>query len=229
MREINGWRRYVLRRDERLKTTWIFRFAIVACVVAFAWPTHRLWAPALARALVCEQSGEGGDAILVDHFESNYLLFERAAELRAKGIGPRVWVPVDMSRNSDEPNLVSERIIDVMAGVAQLHHPELIAIQPTEPISLTAAYQIRAVLERERIRTVVVVTPAFRSRRSFLIYSAVFAEAQIATRCVPVFGWQTPETWTDTWHGIMQVTEQHLKLQYYRFYVLPMRRAAGRV
>ena len=116
-----------------------------------------------------------------------------------------------------------------MAGVAQLHHPEFIAIRPTEPISLTAAYQISAVLERERIRTVVVVTPAFRSRRSFLIYSAVFAEAQIATRCVPVFGWQTPETWTDTWHGIMQVAEQHLKLQYYRFYVLPMRRAAGRV
>jgi hypothetical protein len=229
MREINGWRRYVLRRDERLKTTWTFRFAIVACVVVLAWSTHRLWTPAVARALVCEQTGEDGDAILIDHFESNYLLFERAAELRGRGTGPRVWVPTDMSKDSDMPNLVSEKIVHVMAGVAQVHQPELIAIQPREPISLEAAYQIRAVLEREKVRTVVVVTPAFRSRRSSLIYSAVFAEAHIVTRCVPVFGWQTPETWTNTWHGIMQVAEQHLKLQYYRFYVLPLRIAAGQV
>jgi hypothetical protein len=229
MRELHGWRRYVLRRNERLKTTWAFRVAIVACVIVLAWATRHVWTPAVARALVCEQNGEGGDAILVDHFESNYLLFERATELRANGVGPRVWVPVDMSRSSDEPNLVSERIIHVMADVAQLHQPELIAIRPSEPISLTAALQIRAVLVREKIRTVVVVTPAFRSRRSSLIYSAVFAEAQITTRCVPVFGWQTPETWTETWHGIVQVVEQHVKLQYYRFYVLPMRHAAGRV
>ena len=229
MWRIEGWRRYVVRRDERLRTTWSFRFAIVGCVVVLAWSTHHLWTPAVARALVCEQSGESGDVILVDHFESNYLLFERAAELRTKGIGPRVWVPIDMSQDSDMPNVVSEKIVHVMAGLARLHQPELIAIRPREPISLNAAYQIRAVLEREKVRTVVVVTPAFRSRRSSLIYSAVFAEAHIVTRCVPVFGWQTPETWTDTWHGIMQVAEQHLKLQYYRFYVLPLRIAAGQV
>ena len=53
---------------------------MVGCVVVLAWSTHHFWTPAVARALVCEQNGEGGDAILVDHFESNYLLFERAGE-----------------------------------------------------------------------------------------------------------------------------------------------------
>jgi hypothetical protein len=37
---------------------------------------------------------------------------------------------------------------------------------------------------------------------------------------VPVFGVNTPKNWTQTWHGIQGVTEQWLKLQYYRFYVL---------
>jgi hypothetical protein len=226
---INGWRRYVVRKDEHLRTTWSFRFALVACLFLLVWPTRHLWTPAVARALVCDQSAEGGDAILVDNFEWNYLLFERAAALRADGVGPRVWVPTDMSIGSDEPNFLSKEIVEAMARVAQLRQPEVIAIRPVEPISLNAAYQIRAVLQREKVRTVVVVTPAFRSRRSSLIYSAVFAEAHITTRCVPVFGQQTPDTWSETWHGILQVAEQHLKLQYYRFYVLPVRLAAGQV
>jgi hypothetical protein len=39
--------------------------------------------------------------------------------------------------------------------------------------------------------------------------------------CDPVFGETHPENWTHTWHGIQSVGEQFLKLQYYRFYVLP--------
>jgi hypothetical protein len=37
---------------------------------------------------------------------------------------------------------------------------------------------------------------------------------------VPVLGEKTAKNWTKTWHGIQDVTEQWLKLQYYRFYVL---------
>jgi hypothetical protein len=39
--------------------------------------------------------------------------------------------------------------------------------------------------------------------------------------CAPVFGRTTPERWTATWHGIQDVSEEFLKLQYYRFYVIP--------
>jgi hypothetical protein len=42
----------------------------------------------------------------------------------------------------------------------------------------------------------------------------------IKVHCVPVFGQKSPANWTKTWHGIQDVTEQFLKLQYYRFYVL---------
>ena len=64
------------------------------------------------------------------------------------------------------------------------------------------------------------VTPGFRSQRSSLVYQAVLAPAGIAVYCVPVFGQKTPANWTETWHGIQEVAEQFLKLQYYRFYVL---------
>ena len=40
--------------------------------------------------------------------------------------------------------------------------------------------------------------------------------------CVPVFGSTTPQRWTATWHGIQGVVEEFLKLQYYRFYVIPI-------
>jgi hypothetical protein len=53
-----------------------------------------------------------------------------------------------------------------------------------------------------------------------LVYRAVLGKAT-QIHCVPVFGRTTPERWADTWHGIQQVTEEFVKLQYYRFYVLP--------
>ena len=71
-----------------------------------------------------------------------------------------------------------------------------------------------------------VVTPGFRSRRSFLVYSRVLGEAGIATYCEPVFGEATAETWNDSWHGIELVAEQFVKLQFYRFYVLPFKVAS---
>jgi hypothetical protein len=93
-------------------------------------------------------------------------------------------------------------------------------IRAIEPISLNAAYEIRDFLTKEHLRTVIVVTPGFRSKRSSLIYQAVLAPAGITVSCMPVFVGATLENWSQTWHGIQEVTEQFLKLQYYRFYIL---------
>jgi hypothetical protein len=69
------------------------------------------------------------------------------------------------------------------------------------------------------------VTDGFRSQRSLLVYHAVLAPASIKVGCMPVFGQKTPKNWAKTWHGIQDVTEQFLKLAYYRFYVLWTRSA----
>ena len=107
-----------------------------------------------------------------------------------------------------------------MARVARFESPIIIPIQEVEPISLNAARRIGAVLAREHVKTVMVLTviakPAVVSRiprRS--------GRAGINVSCVPVFGEKTLENWSSTWHGIQEVAEQFLELQYYRLYVLP--------
>jgi hypothetical protein len=161
------------------------------------------------------------DAILVENFDLNYLVFERAAAVQRTALGARTFIPTEGSSDSETPDMVSAGIVEVMARVSRLSHPEIIPVQEMEPISLNAAYQIRDFLGRAHIKSVVVVTPAFRSRRSLLVYDAVLRKAGISVSCIPVFGQRTPQTWARTWHGIQEVAEQFLKLQYYRVYVLP--------
>jgi len=118
---------------------------------------------------------------------------------------------------------VSAGFVEVMARLARLPKAELVPIKEREPIVLNAAYQLKDFLTGQSVRSVLVVTSALRSRRSQLVYGHVFGDAGIAVTCVPVYGTVRPDNWSDTWHGIQQVTEQVLKLQYYRLYVMPFR------
>jgi len=216
------WRRLFWRTTVSVRTTWTFRLMLVAGLSLLLIMARGVWIPMVGRALVCDSSIRPSDAIMVDNFEVNYLIFERAEQLKSSGIASRVLVPTQASIESGEPNRVFAGIAEVMAGVARLPHPELIPVREIEPISLNAAYQIRDFLQRERLRSIVLVTPAFRSRRSALIYAAVLGPVGIRTSCVPVFGpQQGPDTWSRTLHGIQEVVEQHMKLLYYKLYVMP--------
>ena len=170
---------------------------------------------------MCEQRLERSDAILIENFDPSYLVFERAGELRNAGLGRRMFVPTQPGSIPGESDLVSAGFVDVLTRAARLSEaPQMIPVREVEPVSLNVAYQVRAVLQKEHVQSVIVVSPGFRSRRSALVYGKVFGEAGIATYCVPVFAASTPDNWTRTWHGIQDVTEQYLKLQYYRFWVL---------
>src|SRR5438552_11627057 len=155
------WERHLFYRKESLKTTWKLRVALLVGVVLIVSVTRGFWITGIGRSLVCNQDGRSGDAILVENFDLNYLLFERAAALQRTGLGARILVPTDASSDPTKPNLVSKNIVEVMARVARLQYSEIIPIQEIEPISLNAAYQIREFLTRQNIRSVVVVTPGF--------------------------------------------------------------------
>ena len=53
---------------------------------------------------------------------------------------------------------------NVMARAARLQSPEMIPVIGAEPISLNVAYEVRAFLEREGVRSIILVSPGFRSR-----------------------------------------------------------------
>jgi hypothetical protein len=219
---MRNWTEYLVERRECLRITWTARLLVGVSLLLVLWLASTVWVWHVARALVCQESVEPrADVILVENFDPHYLVFERAAELLNAGRAERVLVPTNASPDPEKPNLVSAGIVELMAGVARLPAPEILPIRYEEPVSLNAAYQIRGFLQKEGAKSVIVVAPGFRSRRSLLVYASVFEEAGIEVSCSPVFGLHTPKNWTHTWHGIQDVVLQYAKLQYYRLYVLP--------
>lgn len=217
-----AWRRYLFYTRTSTRTTWRFRLAALAVLVLAAAVTRNFWTAPLARSLVCVEEIVPSDVILVENFDPDYLVFERAARLQVAGIAPKALVPVRESRNPGVPNPVSTGIAEVMARQSRLAAWVALPIRDIEPITLNAAVQLREHLVREGVRSLLVVTEGFRSRRSTMVYRAVLGLAGIEVHCVPVFGRKTPESWTHSWHGIQEVVQQLVKLQYYRFYVVPI-------
>jgi hypothetical protein len=218
--------RHVVQRREYTRTTWQFRLAVMAVLVLGLWLTRGWWTVAIGRSLVCEANRGPSDALLLENFDPDYLIFERATTLLRAGLASRIVVPVRVEADSGRPNAVALGTAELMARIAWTGPFEAVPIREVEPISLNAARELLTFLLRERIRSVTVVTPLFRSRRSALVYGAVFGPAGIAVRCEPVEGTTGVVNWSNTLHGIQGVLEQWGKLQYYRFYVLPF--APGR-
>jgi len=215
------WRQQFLYTKKSIRTTWRLRVGVLVIVIFIVILTRESWTARIAGSLVCAGAPQPSDIILLENFDPNYLVFERAAELEKAGFAPRALVPVEASHDPAIANPISNGIAELMARQARMGTWEMIPIRITEPISLNAAYQIRDQLARQRVRSVIVVTPAFRSRRTSLVYQTVLPELGTQVSCVPVFGRTTPEGWTNTWHGMQEVTEEFFKLQYYRFYVIP--------
>ena len=180
------------------------------------------WLDTIGRSLVCPEKLAPSDMILVENFTPNYLLFERAATLERTGLAPRALIPVQASNDPQIANPVSKGIAELMATHARLNVWGLTPVREVEPISLTTAVAVRDHLaQQQHIRSLIIVTAGFRSRRSALVYHTLLDPLGTQVYCAPVFGETTPERWPATWHGIQQVAEELLKLQYYRFYVLP--------
>jgi hypothetical protein len=198
---------------------WQLAAAVGVCFVA-AYVTRGAWLGGIGQALVCDERAPSGEAIVLDNFNDSYGLFRRGAELQRQGKASRVIVPVSAPHEEDAA-AAAEEVANALARRAGLSQWDLVSIEETEPISLNAAIRVREFLLREHIPAMTLVSPSLRSRRSELIYRSVLSSTGIATSCLPVFGATNPQTWTHTWHGIQDVSLQFLKLQYYRFWVLP--------
>lgn len=216
-----NWTRHIWYRAEVARTTWKLRLGALAALILGLWLTSGWWSLTIARSLVCDSSLVPSDAVLVDNLDDDYLLFERAAKLRQAGMAARVLVPVWADSVTQQPKGVPFGTTEVMVEISRVGHVEIVPIVEVEPITLNAARAIQRYLDREHIRSVIVVTPLFRSRRSELVYSATFGRAGIAVSCEPVQGLVGVGDWARSWHGIQRVLEQWFKLQDHRMYVLP--------
>ena len=197
---------------------WVVMAAVILFVGLIAAREH--WLRALGNSLVCEASVGSGDAILIDHVETNYLLFERAQRLEARGLSSLVLVPVLGSDIADEPGSVALGFVNVMCGISRLRNCTTFAAPEREPISLNVAKRCAEELRARGIRSVILVTEGFRSRRAAEIYLRVLKPLGITVYIQPVFGSRTPDNWFKSWHGIQEIGLQVAKLWYYRLAVL---------
>lgn len=190
------------------------------------WLTHSWWAAAVGDSLLCQSNRARSDAILIENFDTEYLLFERAAALRQMGWSHRILVPVRIDERTGRPDPVVETTSRLVADIAHLGTIDIVPMREVEPISLNAARDVLRYVQQEGIQSVMVLSPNYRSRRSALVYAATLGRAGIAVRCEPVTSARFA-AWTETWHGVENVIEQWVKLQYYRFYVLPFHAGGG--
>jgi uncharacterized SAM-binding protein YcdF (DUF218 family) len=214
------WQRHLIYRKECFRTTWVLRITTAIAIVLVVWFTRSWWTNAIADRLACTEGVQAADAILIDNLDQSYLLYERAESLRAAGFASRVLVPM-LHMPQANSSTIDEGIVALMIRTARIDDAEIFPIDQVEPVLLNAALQVREVLERKGIRSVLVITSGFRGARSLLVYQAALAPAGVAVSCVPVFGSTTPKTWPESLHGIQEVVLQSAKLGYYRFYVLP--------
>jgi hypothetical protein len=219
-RTATSWTRHLFYRRESWRTTWKLRLSLLAFIVILVPVTRGWWAPAIAGSLVCTEQTEKSDAFLLENFDPDYLVFERTTTLQRAGAATTAFVPVQKDGGTGDPNMISAGVANLMAKVSWLQSMEFIPIREEEPISLNAARQIRDVLVSRNVKSIIVVTPGFRSRRSFLVYDSVLRPAGIRVGCAPILGTKRKDNWTHTWHGIQDVAEQFVKLQYYQLWVL---------
>lgn len=183
--------------------------------------TRDTWLGWGAESLVCKASEAPSDAILIEHVENSYLLFEWARQLQARGLSSTVLVPILVSRQVDRPQAVSIGLVEVMCRAAGIPRCTTFEAPLAEPISLNLARRSAEELRVRGVHSVLLVTGEFRSRRALLIYSKILQPRGIQVHCQPVVGSQNPETWRDTAHGVQEVALQLAKLWYYRLLVIP--------
>src|SRR5207237_4777850 len=130
-----------------LRRSWKLALGLLVVILATTL-TSRFWTAQIARSLTCAESRAPSDAILVENFDPNFLLFERAAALENEGLAALTLVPVETSREPNVANPVSLGIAEVMARQARLRRWRPIFIGINAPISLNAQLhmqpQIRA-------------------------------------------------------------------------------------
>ncbi|MEI8139865.1 MAG: hypothetical protein WCI03_08360 [bacterium] len=93
------------------------------------------------------------------------------------------------------------------------------------PVTLTAATEAMKILAGEGVRSVILVSPGFHTRRSYLVYQSIGAPFRI--KIYPHASFEGDNHGLDKWwiqyHGVCDFIEQGLKLVYYmaRGYIPP--------
>src|SRR6267378_8115076 len=79
--------------------------------------------PWIGRSLVCREDVAPSDAILVENFDPDYRVFERAAALQKAGFSGRILIPTEASEHDPEvADTIWRGITELMSRTARLEN-----------------------------------------------------------------------------------------------------------
>ena len=201
-----------------------FRRRLLTVLILLSW---LLLAWAAAKLLVVRAPVDHADAIVLLSGSASYKERAlRAAELFKDGKAPRIILTNDGQQGSWS-NALQRNPFYYESTANELNRlgvPRDRVDILLEPVSntLEEAVLVRSYIEKQQIRTILVVTSAYHSRRSLWTYRRVVGEKGVGVGLeVAPTGFQTPSPWT-WWvrlRGWQIVPGEYFKLIYYRFRV----------
>lgn len=197
------------------------RFFKALALALLLWP-FLAWAA--AKLLIVRAPLEHAGAIVLLSGSSSYKeRAARSAELFAAGRAPRIILTNDGQQGSW--NNVLERnpfyYESTLTELTRLGVPRDRVDILMQPVSSTRdeAVLLREHVEKNAIRSVLVVTSAYHSRRALWTFQRVLGDGGTSIGLeVAGTGWQTPSPWT-WWlrlRGWQTVPPEYFKLVYYR-------------
>jgi hypothetical protein len=156
----------------------------------------------------------------IDHIERE--LLARAAGMVSSGKARRLIVVLTRRAAGETPSANPEApLLVVQQALGDLGQDETlckIVWAPFQhPATLTSAKTAMEVLAEEGVRSVILISPGFHARRSYLVYQSLGEPLQIRIHPHASFDGHNHglDRWWTQYHGVHDFVEQGLKLAYY--------------
>lgn len=185
-----------------------------------------LFAPLLAENLIVEKPLARADAIFVLGGSSAYLeRTEHAAALYKQAVAPKIILTDDGTRGGwskieqrNPPFVELARKNLIVQGVPA---ESIEIIKPSGSGTIYEAECLRQKVEEDNLKSVLLVTSAYHTRRTLRTFERLSADENISlgVESAP-FGWQTPppRTWWFSQRGWNAVAGEYVKSVYYWVY-----------
>ncbi len=183
--------------------------------------TWELVAWGAARFLMARSELVSADVLVLLSGAADYAERAReAAELWREQRAPRILVTNDGTRGPWSETQ-QRNLFFFERSVAELQREgvpaESVYVLPTEVTStFQEASEVKAYAEANRVRSVLVVTSAYHSRRALWTYRRVFTDSQIVIGLSSGQATVNPATWWLTISGWQTVPVEYVKLIYYQ-------------
>lgn len=204
-------------RQQQTSRSWSKRpkqiVAALASIAAIMLLTARFWLPPVGAFLIVGDPLVHADAIAP--LAGERLRVSYAARLLQEGRAGSFAI-TDMWFRERTPLYTYAELIKRQASREGVLRSSMVVAPGVVASTYAEALALRTLCQRQRWRSLIVVTSPPHTRRARLILREVFAGTGITVAVVPVTPhWYQPDTWWHSWLGWQATLSEYLKLGLY--------------